>query len=268
MRAKEFITEFNSVDASDYEGIPRTEFIQKVADDIRRDCGPFINANRQELQQERFLYRGIKGTTAADLVVNTQVRWDRKPRDTVPQWHAVLDSFFQREFGWKYRSASMFATNCHHNTVDYGRSYIVFPKGNYKMCYSPIVEDVTVDLAGDPRLHTSPVIQDIIKAIPEAEYKAASKKFDMVINDWSEFYTALLDFSAGRVNNNVGEEFIDNFPIMLSYFLLPKLGYVEGQQYAVAGESEVMVQCSEYYGIAVRSTDPLFYQKVVELILQ
>ena len=257
MRANEFIIEDPyyanvSVDPS-VKGNPDA-YIKSVADEIRSACGPFIQANQQALQAGLFMYRGVKGASSSDLAIEGTVRTDRIPRDTPIQWHDVLDQFFLQKFGTRYRSAAMFATNDINNTFDYGTPYVMFPKGEYKICYSPIVEDMTVDLAGgvgNSITGINPIIVRMITSIPSIEVQRASRKVGLDMNQWSDFLAALADFTASKNPSVYGPEFKGKFETMLIEFFLPKLRYRETKQFYDAGDSELMVKCGEYYGVRV-----------------
>lgn len=252
MRANEFIfedTDWGNV-TSTADRSPMEAYTDNIADKIRAHCQPFLQANSDALQNHQFLFRGVKGATS--LVIQGDVRNDRTPRDTPLVWHKALDQFFVNQFNWPYRSAALFATSNINNAYDYGKPYAIFPIGEFKICYSPIVEDITMDLAGGENAISTGIsskIQSVIKSIPANEIKNAARTYNMSMNDWTDFFLALMDFNANRPHTASGPGYEDNFPTMLTEFLLPRLGYTETRHLSDTGQSEVMIHCNSYYGI-------------------
>jgi hypothetical protein len=66
-----------------------------------------------------------------------KIRTDRKPKDTPLEMHQLLDKQFQKRFGIKARSNSLF---CYFRNINsylrdrsgYGVPYYIFPIGNFK----------------------------------------------------------------------------------------------------------------------------------------
>ena len=281
MRAKEFIIESGEYEDAYVQPDERAQtdgYITKLAQEIRQACGPFIQANHAEMKANNFMYRGVKGAQTSDMVIKGSVRTDRYPRDTPTQWHEVLDQFFLKQFGTKYRSASLFATNDVNNTYDYGVPYIIFPVGNYKMCYSPIIEDVTVDLSGGlstMQTKLSPTVQIIINDIPDDEIERIATSLDLPIKDSIDLTLAIRDFSLGKKRTDTWNGYGDyvrrydgpNFPTMLVDFILPKLQYRETAKFYDANDSEIMIDCQGYYGVRSTRNSPAARDRLLDMIL-
>lgn len=56
--------------------------------------------------------------------------------------HDKLDGLFYKKFGWKVRSEGVFCTGRKSETLMYGITYIIFPKGQFKFVWSPDVLDL------------------------------------------------------------------------------------------------------------------------------
>jgi hypothetical protein len=54
----------------------------------------------------------------------------------------LLDKQFQKKFGVKARSQSLFCTNEYLSTLQYGNPYYIFPIGKYKTIWSPEIADL------------------------------------------------------------------------------------------------------------------------------
>lgn len=79
------------------------------------------------------------------------VRKDRLPRDTPKQLSKLFDDMLEHKFGWRPRQSSVFAfgRTSKGATRDYGRTtYRIFPIGNFKYVWSPVVRDLTFSIPG------------------------------------------------------------------------------------------------------------------------
>lgn len=110
-------------------------------------CQPFLNATGSSL------YRGVELSTEAmyytDEIDGVPIKWyisksnkNRLPTDTPHYIHNAADRYFQNAFGWKARSAGVFATGAIGNAHQYGAAHLMFPIGNFKFIWSPNVEDL------------------------------------------------------------------------------------------------------------------------------
>jgi len=97
-------------------------------DKIKQNCSKFLN---DLSSTDQFLYSGRKkkGTN----FFKEEVRKDRLPTKTSLVFHNKLDDMFQKKFGIKLRSNSLFVTKFAMSMFNYGKPFIVFPIGNYKL---------------------------------------------------------------------------------------------------------------------------------------
>jgi hypothetical protein len=127
--AKRIIEDINS-----YESLMAT---------LRKDCSKFI----EEMHgARRFFWRG---TTADgnELVVTRKPRLeDRRPLNTAPEIHDMMNKAFQEKYGWKVRNG-IFVTNLAIDAKSYGTPRIFFPKGDYTYLWSPDVSDLYVQMS-------------------------------------------------------------------------------------------------------------------------
>jgi hypothetical protein len=77
-----------------------------------------------------------------EIFTTKTVRLNRKATNT-PQWFSdIVDEYFVEKFGTPFRSVSMFCTTQAFTAMTYGPLYAIFPIGDFKYCYSPIIEDM------------------------------------------------------------------------------------------------------------------------------
>jgi len=61
--------------------------------------------------------------------------------------HKALDIMFNKYYGWKARSNSIFCTGLRSDASEYGeRVYLIFPVGKYKYLYNPYIPDLYIEL--------------------------------------------------------------------------------------------------------------------------
>ena len=271
MRANEFLFE-------DYKGFTRQEFgydkefddgvsmsqLQVMADILRRDCAPFLATNKGWLSQGNNMYRGVKeADRKEDFFIKGTVRTDRGPRDTSRHWHDFFNEFFVREFGHPYRSASMFVFTKEYDTNDFGAPYAVFPIGDYTICYSHLISDLTTGFT-DPGMSSTP-FNAVLRNMSFADIKSANERYGF---DWqthgeiADMYLRVMR----RQYSNETEEFMS----FLMEYILPRLGYEETFDASDIGRSEAMVKCSGYYGVMVsgmHGVDDKAVKKLMEMVL-
>jgi len=259
MRAKEFIVE------ADWEDVTAREAFLDFARRIKRDCQPFIQANHQALKNNEYLYRGVKAASVDQKFIQGDVRTDRRPRDTSKIWHQILDEFFQSKFGWPYRSAGLFATTDMFTAIDYGKAYAIFPIGEYRLCYSPVISDMTIDLTGSMSINAtiSPKIAKILSGLQDHELQEVADQYNIPnLNTPDDLREIMLAFN----RNQLSSEY-DGFPNMLAEYILPKMKFKETPFYSDTIDSEVMVHCQSYYGVAYSRTQAYELLEITKDIL-
>ena len=288
MRAHEFINEDDENDYDDYRkpelGFSRTQTkdddvienseLVAMANNIRSKCRPFIQQNKELLQDGYFLYRGVRGADyKTDFAIEGTVRADRRPKDTAMQWHTAADDYFRKEFNWKYRSASLFAATDRDSVVDYGSSYIVFPEGNYEMCYSPKITDFTLDVTNG---NNAVALAMMLRNMSDDEVINIGAKYNLGFQTKEDIKAAMSCFrymtcsflsdhmkpytSDPSFNSNIRRFIVDYF--------MPRLGYTETQSYAEVGDSEVMIRCSKYFGVLASNKMNITYKRASMALLE
>lgn len=124
---------------------------------IEKNCGPFLRRSKGA----GFLHRGVKDFNSLDYEIATlydgskttyavkQVRQDRKPLGTSQVVHEMIDEWFEKNFGFKARSTTMFCLGNIPRTslvAAYGTPCVVFPAGAIKFVWSPRVRDLYVSM--------------------------------------------------------------------------------------------------------------------------
>lgn len=117
---------------------------------IEDKCSYFLN----ESHRSGLLYRGLEWERAAAngtaSIGGTQieygifnVRKDRQSYSTREDIHYAYNGYFEKRFGWKARSESVFVTGDWGMSTLYGfESAMVFPIGKFKYVWSPKVKDI------------------------------------------------------------------------------------------------------------------------------
>lgn len=130
MKAREFITE-------DQTGL---SWVEQAANDIRANCQPYLRQVGNDVTQP--LYRGFNPTTVRSNFTIMKCPVDRNPTSTDSEVHWISDQWFLDQFGVRFRSNAVFASGNYYQADTYGRVCAIFPIGEFKFCYSPIITDL------------------------------------------------------------------------------------------------------------------------------
>lgn len=106
---------------------------------IKRDCKEFL----REAQGNNLL-RGMK--LSPDMFYLKHVRKDRRPMNSLQFIHEIMDEWFLKHFGYRYRSGAVFGTGSFENADSYGLVFDIYPMGNIKYVWSKEVGDLALDI--------------------------------------------------------------------------------------------------------------------------
>lgn len=182
---------------------------------IRRDCAYWLSISNRIA-----VFRGFQSKAKLSNTLNKlTVRDDRKPRDSSPRLHKIMDDFLNDEFGFPFRSKGLFVTPSENIASNYamynkantvsertGNVCLIFPIGNFDYCFSRKLMDVSWHIVDD---------LDIEEDDPEYEEKI----YEFLKSDEVE--------------------------------------YVKNEQldYAVDTRREIMLSCKEYYAVPIRASN-------------
>lgn len=116
-----------------------SEQLKFFAATLARDCEPYFD------KTEKVMWRGMGKVSTA--FGRYKCPSGRAPVDTSELVHDLAGSWFIENTGIDYRSEAVFASGSLRQAQGYGNIYAVFPIGNFKFCWSPMVQDFTYDLA-------------------------------------------------------------------------------------------------------------------------
>lgn len=205
---KQFITE------DDYEN-DFNEFLRS----LKLDCQPFLKINEQAIKRKDFIWRGFARAESANFF-SKYPRTDRKPLTTNKKVHQIFDSFFEKEFDFKYRTSGVFATRSRPEASGYSYAgiYAIFPVMDYTLLSSHEVQDLYA-------VHVSSETNDVMAKIYD------SKEYEVTPEDVEQFYKELKGFN-----------------------------YFETQKIDDIGPAhEIMIKCKKYYAIRLYE-DGMFKQ--------
>lgn len=198
---------------------------------VRKNCSDYLSNSNEKNQ----LYRGEKND---NLFFRSNIRLNRRPKNTNIGSHTDLDNWFNDRFGYKYRSGALFCFNEYgkRRTEGYGNTFNIFPMNGYKLCGSKEVSDLWLSIADGPG--------------PLAFY--ATKFIDGVLNTKEKKdYNKLVDESSSRKYRTLlTPEEIERLKV-LNYKILEHLGYFESVEPHVFKDGEIMVRAPGYYGFRV-----------------
>lgn len=113
--------------------------IKEVLDFAYKNCQPFL---KQTVKKGKYASLMYSGRSHNAKTFTRKVQQERQPLDTPPTVHKVLDLKFQKAFGVKARSQSIFCTGRSSLAALYGHPFLIFPMGKFKYLYHPEIKDL------------------------------------------------------------------------------------------------------------------------------
>lgn len=115
---------------------------EEAAQLIYNDCQPFLKEIDFASDPRRNrLYRGMKNIPERLAFNKVNTLNARAPKDSAPAIHGMLDQHFEKKFGHPFRSDAIFVTSGQGIASDYGRVFLVFPRGDFHYLWSPKIID-------------------------------------------------------------------------------------------------------------------------------
>lgn len=148
---------------------------------IEKNCKPFIN-DWKKLKISDFLYSSRKD--AFDFK-EKRIRKNRQPTSTPIEIHKLMDEWFNKNFGVKVRSQSLFCIfSASIVEYYYGRPYMVFPIGKYKSIWSTKIDDLYNEVSFFYTMVFEPSYNiNNYKELPEDEKKMFKERLWKWLND-------------------------------------------------------------------------------------
>ena len=125
------------------------EFPEPVLNYINEHCQPYLDAIGHNMTG-RLLYRGVSRSLIGRLPAIPELpncsivpgHYDnRKPRDTHIDVHNEMNRMFNEYHGAPFRNG-LFVTGSLKEAKSYGEAVVIFPIGDFKFCWSPLIIDL------------------------------------------------------------------------------------------------------------------------------
>jgi hypothetical protein len=170
MRIHEIINESPSLG---YEEQRILNQYEKIEAHITTNCLPYIIAagGIDDALFEDPLWRGVyHNEFTSDMgmdkpVKSISINSNRTPLDTPDRAHHLIDDWFNKYTGYRFRSSSLFVTGSSPNASTYGKLVRVIPEGEFHFCWSPKIQDMYEALSEYAYLVGGPTIGDRKQAI-------------------------------------------------------------------------------------------------------
>jgi hypothetical protein len=220
MRLKQHITEQHTDGTLSVEQATFTFFITNIL----RDCKPFIR--ELDMNNPKFLYSGRKRDTDW---FEQNVRNDRQPKDLAPDIHNDFDDEFMKQHGWRARSNSLFCSGLEAFSYEYGNTYMIFPKKQYKFLWS--------DEVGDLFMHLKNYVRG-------ADFSRNGNGLYQYIFNVVEFeHTQKNDFSKDGITVEVSARYYEFISDLVETYKSTDL------KRAIDSHKEIMINCQSYYAV-------------------
>lgn len=123
-----------------YNYINESDDIEKIKKTLEKDCNHYLN----QLTSKNFLKK--------DLLVSGRkknvdfgigdIRKKRNPRNTENEFHEWIDGQFNKTFGIKARSQTLFCFDNVSSATNYGAPHYIFPIGRFEVIWSKEFRDL------------------------------------------------------------------------------------------------------------------------------
>ncbi len=125
------LTKFINNEASGFTPWPDGDELREL---LHSNCSKWIKESKGIPAYRGMINKGQWG--------KFKVRQDRKPKDTPKRHHDMIDADFKKKFKWEPRKQGLFVTGNDDTADVYGYLYLIWPIGNFKILWSPEVQDL------------------------------------------------------------------------------------------------------------------------------
>lgn len=219
-----------------------TQDIESAIELIKNDCKQFLS------EADAPIFRGSKTLDADKLIQSRRVRVDRQPLDTVSVISNALDLALERIAGFKPRSQAVFATGDKATAHHYGKTFLIFPKGDFKFIYSERIRDFYSDivLGTDDRLREK--VFNIGEELLKKEYKVSNlKDTQLFARDDIDLY--IMERDPYIIFEKAPEHIIVEL-VNKIIELNPTWYSTDDVNKGIHSKNELMIHCNEYYVVS------------------
>lgn len=120
---------------------------------IKKDCAKFIKDIRGAKGTLNRLDSYLGGNALKNAVIKKNTRSNRRVMDTPEKASIGINKLLDKKFGWKARTENVvFCWGIAFASSEINSGFLIFPAGNYKYLWSPIVSDLynVFNLSGMP----------------------------------------------------------------------------------------------------------------------
>lgn len=178
--------------------------IDMLRQQIRKQCQPYLRAVKGNFGH-RAMYRGMEGVSNFRLYRTLPLRSNRNPVSSSIQLHDILDSTIETLAGFKARSNSLFVTGNILNAQEYGETFLIFPIGDFKFVWSPLIADAYSSLDYFPTFMRDTTLAGIFAQylfendyLPDNSVQGARIWILTISKD--EYYDILEDFMSKNID--------------------------------------------------------------------
>lgn len=258
----------------EYKKMTETDFIEAVI----QDCKPALSEIMSG--DDKYLYRSVSDELGRSNWFEETVRKDRHPLDTPERVHNIIDNWFLKKFGYKYRSASLFVSTNYEMIFSFSdvtsrpttNIFYIIPKGSYKLCYSQKTKDLYIDWLLNVTRWTNFLCEKkselyYLKILFDDETlsKISSSTYKKILRELIMLVSHGIIPTHPKINNgddiDIDIEFDKDSAIKFQETviidLLDELEYIETTKFPRNNVGEIMLQCDQYYATRHEGPDTM-----------
>ena len=239
--------------------------VEETIELIKKDCKPF-------LKHGVAMYRGMDQKVYGAEGGLRGVRFDRKTLTSSKEFSEFMFDYMYK-IGAPSREQSMFCTSEETGTWDYGESYLVFPKGNFRYFYFEDLEDAYTEiesaLEGNSVYQPKSVEDDYNDDLFSRDEKDVIGQVHWYFNKTGDIRDAVDDYHDELIKTVEDKELPDEDEEIIIgniedsrsavYRVFKKLEYYQvNKNLSKSEDNEVTIQCKEYYYISTKDDKDVY----------
>ena len=201
--------------------------LEEAAKIFHEECEPFRKYSKHDFSRDIDYHGLYRGMEMDDLAKVCRVRKNRKPSDTPIEFHNIMDDWFNKKFGIRFRSNAMFAVQNERLASQYGSLYNVFPIGEFDICSSNEIIDLYEELLRDCTNYVAVFKLNHINTENSSFIYDFAKKYS---EDYEPYLNRMLELANYKLNTPLND---------------------------IADTSEVMINCNKYLAVSNKKVNQM-----------
>ncbi len=255
--------------------------LDSLTEQIKTECSPFIKSIKRSGAKGSYFFRGLKNKSMFGKNVNTlifepeivqgKIRSDRHPDSTPQLVHEIVDDYFEKQFGHRYRSNALFVTGDENDASQYGKVFMILPIGEFKCLTSYNIGDLYLKIVPKGLKSLASFLKTFISLDTDKALGIVGniliKNGLMNAKDLSDSSKITSIFMQLFEIEQDGDDELNALDEIFNTYVFPKCKYFETDDAfkAIDTLNEVMIYCPNgWYGIEDTKEGRQLFKRIIE----